>query len=138
MPKQSAVLPPAGDRLDSVFHALSDPTRRAVVERLCRGPASTSELAGPFAMALPSFAQHLTVLEHAGLVASNKAGRVRTYRLTGDHLASAESWLSQQRSMWERRLDQLDEFLTANTSNPLPNKENGNDRTQSDRRRPHH
>jgi len=121
MPKQSAVLD--GDRLDGVFHALSDPTRRAVVERLCRGPASTSELAGPFAMALPSFTQHLGVLEHAGLVASDKAGRVRTYRLTGDHLVSAESWMSQQRSRWERRLDQLDEFLATNVSTPQPNKE---------------
>jgi DNA-binding transcriptional ArsR family regulator len=123
MPKQSAVLPPRGDRLDGVFHALSDPTRRAVVERLCRGPASTSELARPFAMALPSFTQHLTVLEHAGLVASDKAGRVRTYRLTGDDLTAAESWLSHQRSLWERRLDQLDEFLTAQVSAPSPNKE---------------
>jgi DNA-binding transcriptional ArsR family regulator len=104
------------ERLDGVFHALSDPTRRAVVERLCRGPASTSELARPFAMALPSFTQHLTVLEHAGLVASNKAGRVRTYRLAGEDLASAESWLARQRSQWERRLDQLDEFLTADPS----------------------
>ncbi|CAN5512296.1 hypothetical protein BH11ACT6_BH11ACT6_31430 [soil metagenome] len=136
MPKYSAVLD--GDHLDTVFHALSDPTRRAVVERLCRGPASTSELADPFAMALPSFTQHLTVLEHAGLVASDKAGRVRTYRLTGDHLASAESWLSLQRSMWGRRLDQLDEFLTADMSNPLPNKENAHDRAQPHRRRPHH
>ncbi|MET0900948.1 MAG: metalloregulator ArsR/SmtB family transcription factor [Mycobacterium sp.] len=123
MPKQSAVLPPRGDRLDGVFHALSDPTRRAVIERLCRGPASTSELAQPFAMALPSFTQHLTVLEHSGLVSSAKEGRVRTYRLTGDELVSAESWLSHQRSMWVRRLDQLDEFLTADTSEPLPNKE---------------
>lgn len=118
MPKQSAVLPPVGDRLDGVydlvFHALSDPTRRAVVERLCRGPASTSELARPFAMALPSFTQHMTVLEHAGLVASKKAGRVRTYRLTGDDLTTAESWLSHQRSRWERRLDQLDAFLIVN------------------------
>ena len=96
-----------------MFHALSDPTRRAVVERLCRGPASTSELARPFAMALPSFTQHMTVLEHAGLVASKKAGRVRTYRLTGDDLMTAESWLSHQRTRWERRLDQLDAFLIA-------------------------
>lgn len=116
MPKQSAVLPPPRERLDGVFHALSDPTRRAVVERLCRGPASTSELARPFAMALPSFTQHLTVLEHAGLVASDKAGRVRTYRLTGEQLTTAESWLSQQRSRWERRLNQLDVFLIANAA----------------------
>jgi DNA-binding transcriptional ArsR family regulator len=125
MPKQSAVLPSPGERLDGVFHALSDPTRRAVVERLCRGPASTSELARPFAMALPSFTQHMTVLEHAGLVASDKVGRVRTFRLTEDNLATAESWLSQQRSRWERRLDQLDAFLIKNATekNTTENKE---------------
>jgi DNA-binding transcriptional ArsR family regulator len=111
MPKQSGAVM-TGEPLDGVFHALADPTRRAVIERLSRGPASTSELARPFSMALPSFTQHMTVLEHAGLVASNKAGRVRTYQLTADHLATAETWLSQQHSRWERRLDQLDEFLT--------------------------
>lgn len=111
MPKRSGAVQPGG-RLDGVFHALADPTRRAVIERLCHGPASTSELARPFSMALPSFTQHMTVLQHAGLVASRKAGRVRTYRLTAEHLVTAESWLTQQHSRWERRLDQLDEFLT--------------------------
>lgn len=95
-----------------MFHALGDPTRRAVVERLSRGPGTTSELAEPFAMALPSFTQHLGVLERAGLVTSEKRGRVRTYRLAPAPLAGAERWLRDQRTLWERRLDQLDTYLT--------------------------
>src|SRR5690242_2117912 len=94
-----------------MFHALADPTRRQVVERLAGGSASTSELAAPFAMTLPSFTQHLAVLEGAGLVRSHKRGRTRTYRLAPDRLATAEGWLADQRDTWERRLDQLDEFL---------------------------
>ena len=97
--------------LDRVFKALSDPTRRQVVERLVVGSASTSELAEPFAMALPSFAQHLDVLERAGLVASTKTGRVRTYELVPAALGIADGWLAEQRRLWERRLDQLDELL---------------------------
>jgi DNA-binding transcriptional ArsR family regulator len=97
--------------LDQVFQALADPTRRTVVERLVTGPASTSELARPFAMALPSFTQHLGVLERAGLVTSNKQGRVRTYQLAPAALALADGWLARQRSLWEQRLDQLDTFL---------------------------
>lgn len=97
--------------LDLVFHALADPTRRQVVERLGRGPASTSELAQPFAMALPSFTQHLKVLERAGLVTSTKPGRVRTYRLVPAALGPADGWLADQRQLWEQRLDQLDAFL---------------------------
>lgn len=97
--------------LDDVFKALADSTRRAVVERLGAGPASTSELARPFDMALPSFAQHLDVLEHSGLVASIKQGRVRTYRLTPGSLERAGTWLSDQREHWTRRLDQLDSHL---------------------------
>jgi DNA-binding transcriptional ArsR family regulator len=110
MPNQSAVLArePGYDR---VFRALADPTRLAVVERLGRGPAATSELADDFDMALPSFLQHLKVLEESGLVASRKQGRVRTYRLTPDPLRQAEHWLSEQRDVWERRLDRLDEHL---------------------------
>ncbi len=107
------------DPLDEVFRALADPTRRAVVERLSRGPASTSDLARPFSMALPSFTQHMAVLERCGLVASQKRGRIRTYRLAGDHLAAAEGWLAARRNVWETRLDQLDEFLiTTKESNP--------------------
>jgi DNA-binding transcriptional ArsR family regulator len=97
--------------LGRVFHALADPTRLAVVERLGRGPVATSELARPFDMALPSFIQHLEVLEKAGLVASTKAGRVRTFRLTPEPLEAAEDWMSAQRRLWERRLDQFDEYV---------------------------
>ena len=98
-------------QLTGVFHALADPTRRAVVQRLSRGPASTSELATKFEMALPSFLKHLDVLKQSGLVRSEKQGRVRTYRLVPKQLEAAESFLSKQRSMWERRLDQLDSYL---------------------------
>jgi DNA-binding transcriptional ArsR family regulator len=104
-------VPPRAPVLDRLFQALADPTRRAVVERLGSGPAATSELASPFAMALPSFIQHLDVLERAGLVSSTKAGRVRTYRLTPQPLQEAESWMAGQRRLWERRLDQFDDFV---------------------------
>lgn len=104
-------MPAATIELDDVFKALADPTRRAVVERLGRGPASTSELAGPFSMALPSFTQHLDVLERAGLVASAKTGRVRTYRISPAAIETAGAWLAAQREVWERRLDQLDSYL---------------------------
>src|SRR5499426_4128125 len=97
--------------LTRVFHALSDTTRRAVLERLTRGPAAVSELARPFKMALPSFLQHLGVLEDCGLVCSKKQGRVRTYTLVPQPLTAAEHWLSAQRALWERRLDSLDNFL---------------------------
>jgi DNA-binding transcriptional ArsR family regulator len=103
--------PGSGNSIDGVFAALADPTRRQVVERLGRSPASVSELAAPFEMALPSFVQHLRVLEQCGLVLSTKRGRVRTYRLAPEPLKLAEGWLDQQRSLWERRLDQLDEYL---------------------------
>lgn len=101
----------AAESIDSVFRALSDPTRRQVLERLSRSPGSVSELAEPFEMALPSFLQHLRVLEESGLVRSEKRGRVRTYELVAESLKPAEDWLSRQRSMWERRLDQLDGYL---------------------------
>jgi len=97
--------------LTHVFRALTDPTRRAVLERLTRGPAAVSELAQPFKMALPSFVQHLGVLEDCGLVLSSKKGRVRTYALAPQPLKAAENWLSAQRLEWERRLDALDDFL---------------------------
>ena len=97
--------------IDGIFRALSDPTRRDVLERLCRSPGSVSELAEPFDMALPSFVEHLKILEGCGLVRSTKVGRVRTYRLVPKRLRLAEDWLSQQRTIWERRLDQLDSYL---------------------------
>jgi DNA-binding transcriptional ArsR family regulator len=97
--------------LTRVFQALADPTRRAVLERLTSGPAPVSELAQPFKMALPSFVQHLGVLEDCGLVHSKKRGRVRTYTLAPQPMKAAEHWLSAQRAHWERRLDALDDFL---------------------------
>jgi DNA-binding transcriptional ArsR family regulator len=97
--------------LPSVFHALSDPTRLAVVQRLSVSPASASELAKPFAMALPSFMQHMGVLEQGGIVTSHKNGRVRTYQLAPDSLQLASAWLAEFRNHWERRLDQLDHLL---------------------------
>ncbi|MCC9604298.1 metalloregulator ArsR/SmtB family transcription factor [Blastopirellula sp. JC732] len=97
--------------IDDVFRALADPTRRQVLERLSRGPASVSELAKPFEMAMPSFVQHLGVLEDCDLVRSTKKGRVRTFELVPQSLQTAEDWLGQQRQLWERRLDQLDDYL---------------------------
>lgn len=105
-------------RLDQVFHALADPTRRAVLARLGKGPTSTSELARPFAMALPSFTQHLGVLEECGLVRSRKNGRVRTYELSPRPLAAAEGWLAKQRGLWRKRLDQLDGYLAQMKEQP--------------------
>lgn len=99
--------------LDQLFQALADPTRRAVVERLGRGPRSVSDLAGRFDMALPSFLQHLRVLEASGLVRSTKSGRVRTCELAPDALERARTWMTRQLALWERRLDQLDDTLRA-------------------------
>ena len=104
MPNQSL-------ELNRVFQALADPTRRAVVQRLTYGPAAVSELAQPFDMALPSFSQHLDVLEDCGLVRSRKTGRVRTYQLAPRPLKVAERWIARRHATWERRLDQLDDYL---------------------------
>ena len=101
----------AHHRLDDTFRALADQTRRAVVEALGRGPAAVSDLARPFSMALPSFLQHLKLLEECGLVETEKQGRVRTCRLKPEPLASLDHWLEAQRSLWTRRLDQLDALL---------------------------
>jgi len=97
--------------LDSVFHALADPTRRAVIQRLGQGPATVSELAEPFAMALPSFMKHVGVLEEAGLIRSRKLGRVRTCVLERRKLAAAERWFGEQRAIWEDRYQNLDNLL---------------------------
>jgi len=99
------------DPLDQAFQALADPTRRAIVSRLALGPASVSELARPLAMSLPAVIQHLAVLEGAGLVRSEKAGRVRTCRIEPQALSQAEQWLSSRRSEWEQRLDRLGDYL---------------------------
>ncbi len=93
--------------LDRTFHALADPSRRSMVERLVRGPASVSQLAEPLAMSLAAVVQHLGVLEEAGVVATEKVGRVRTCRLESEALRRAEDWLGAQRADWERRLDRL-------------------------------
>lgn len=98
-------------RLDAVFQALADPSRRGMVERLARGPASVSELAQPFDMSLPAVMQHLQVLEASGLVRSEKTGRVRTCRIEPAVLASAEGWFTRRRAEWERRFDRLEAFL---------------------------
>lgn len=105
-------MPKYQHRLDRVFQALTDPTRRAVVERLGTGPQAMSELARPFAMALPSFSQHLDVLQSSGLIASTKVGRVRTFQLVPSTLEDVDSWLAVQRASWNRRLDQLDQYLS--------------------------
>jgi DNA-binding transcriptional ArsR family regulator len=97
--------------ISRVFQALADPTRRAVVERLSRGPASTTELARPFNMALPSFAQHLAMLEQCGVVRSSKEGRIRRFHLAPKPLVDAEDWMVAQRTIWNQRLDQLQDYV---------------------------
>jgi DNA-binding transcriptional ArsR family regulator len=94
-----------------VFRAIADPTRRAIVERLVRGPASVKALAEPLDMSLPAVMQHLEVLESAGVIATQKVGRVRSCRIEPQALREAERWLSQQRTDWERQLDELEEYL---------------------------
>jgi DNA-binding transcriptional ArsR family regulator len=97
--------------LDRLFHALADPARRAIIERLTRGPAPVTELAWPLPMSLPSAMQHLSVLEAAGLVHSEKVGRVRTCTIEPRALSQAEQWINARRIEWEHRLDRLDEYL---------------------------
>jgi DNA-binding transcriptional ArsR family regulator len=97
--------------LDRLFHALADPARRAMVERLARGPAPVSELARPLPMSLPSVMQHLGVLEAAGLVRTEKAGRVRTCSIEPTALSLAEQWINARRIEWEHRLDRLADYL---------------------------
>ena len=104
--------------LDHLFQALADPTRRVMVERLSHGPASVSELAKPLAMSLPAVVQHLKILETSGLVRTEKVGRVRTCRVDAEALRTAERWISERRSLWERRLDRLGEYLAENKDEP--------------------
>lgn len=97
--------------LNLMFHALSDPGRRSMVERLSRGPASVSELALPLDMTLSAVVQHLAVLEASGLVRSQKVGRVRTCQIVPERLQLAEQWINARRTAWEHRLDRLGDFL---------------------------
>lgn len=104
--------------LDGVFVALADPTRRAVVRRLGRGPQSVGDLAREFPMALPSFMKHVRTLESSGLIRTVKTGRVRTCVLRRDRLAVLDDWLSEQRRIWEERTDRLERFVTEAPEEP--------------------
>ena len=97
--------------LDRTFQALADPTRRGMLSRLSRGPASVSDLARPFAMSLPAVLQHLQALEASGLVRSRKRGRVRTVSIEPAAMNEAERWFAEQRSVWEARADRLEDYL---------------------------
>ncbi|MBU3076453.1 ArsR/SmtB family transcription factor [Sphingomonas quercus] len=110
--------------LDRLFHALADPARRAMIDRLSHGPAPVSELARPLPMSLPSAMQHLGVLEAAGLVRSEKVGRVRTCAIQADALSQAEQWINARRQQWEQRLDRLGAYLAT-----LEDEGGSNDRT---------
>ena len=100
------------DDLSGIFQALADPTRRAVLGRLGTGPASVSELAKPFEMALPSFMKHIRFLEGSGLIRTRKEGRIRTCEIENKRLAAVEGWLLEQRALWEGRADRLEQFVT--------------------------
>jgi DNA-binding transcriptional ArsR family regulator len=104
--------------LDRVFQALADPSRRLMVERLARGPASVSELARPLDMSLAAVVQHVQVLEASGLVRSAKVGRVRTCTIEPAVLRTAEQWISERRTRWEHRLDRLGDFLAEHSDDP--------------------
>ena len=106
------------DRVDRVFHALADPSRRVILERLSHGPASVSQLARPLPMSLPAVVQHLQVLEASGLVRSEKAGRVRTCRMEPAALRTAEAWIVERQRAWERRLDRLGDLLAVQEDQP--------------------
>jgi DNA-binding transcriptional ArsR family regulator len=104
--------------LDLAFQALSDPSRRVIVERLSRGPASVSQLAKPLPMSLSAVVQHLQVLEASGLVRSEKVGRVRTCRIEPAAMRPIEQWMAERRTSWERRLDRLGDYLADNPDQP--------------------
>jgi len=106
--------------LDMMFQALADPSRRAMVERLSRGPASVSQLAEPLAMSLPAVVQHLQVLEASGLVATQKIGRVRSCSLHAPAMCIAEQWINDRRTEWQRRLDRLGDYLDATNDDLEP------------------
>lgn len=101
----------SSDDLDRAFAALADPTRRAIVTRLCEGPKSVSELSAPFALALPSLLKHVRVLEESGLVSSEKVGRVRTCKIEAQALQATEAWIHQHIAAWEQRLDRMEAHI---------------------------
>ena len=109
---------PSSAQIDNVFRALADPTRRAIIERLADSPASVSELAAPFEMSLPAIYQHLQMLRDAGLVRTTKTGRIRNCRLEVRMLRGVEDWLSERRTMWERRFDALAKHLARDKVKP--------------------
>lgn len=109
---------PAAAPVDRVFQALADPTRRRMLEQLSRGPASVSDLAKPLEITLSAVVQHLALLESCGVVTTEKVGRVRTCRIEPQALTLAETWISERRAGWERRLDRLDAYLKANPELP--------------------
>jgi len=113
--------------LGTLFQALADPTRRAVIEQLGAGPASTKELAQPFGLALPSFMQHLTVLERSGMIVSTKIGRVRTWQIEPEQMSVAEAWLRDQREVWEQRTDRLVDYVEEWVAREATMTENNND-----------
>lgn len=98
--------------LSLLFHALADPTRRAVLARLAEGPARVTDLAGPTGLRLPTVMRHLSVLEEAGLIATSKDGRIRTCAIVPEALEPVRTWLDEQRAVWEARLDRLDDYVT--------------------------
>ena len=104
--------------LDRMFHALSDRSRRGMIDRLGRGPASVTELAEPLTMALPTVLKHLNVLEDSGLVQSEKTGRVRTYHLRQEQLAELERWIGERKAEWNAAFDRLDQFLAEEEPTP--------------------
>lgn len=101
----------AADRLSATFHALADPTRRAILARLADGPASVNEIAAPFSMSLPAVSKHLKVLEKAQLVSRGKEAQWRPCKLEAAPLKDADAWIEQYRAMWEARFDRLDDYL---------------------------
>ena len=109
---------PNHPELDSLFQSLADPTRRAILARLAHGPATVTDLAEPFAMALPSFLQHLKRLEEGGLIETEKRGRVRTCTLRVGALAPARGWMEEQRLLWDGRHDRLEDYLPTLVKGP--------------------
>ena len=110
-------------QIDLMFQALADPARRLMMERLSRGPASVSELAEPFDMSLSAVAQHIRLLQASGLIASEKIGRVRTCRIEPKALRTVEQWITERRTVWERRFDRLGEFLASTVGRSRPRSE---------------